>query len=579
MILDRIKILLGITFFLLTAIFYQYESGYDSFFPGSNNIFRVESRLRLEDGEQLRQAATPFPLAEELGENFEEVDRAVRISRPFVKSVLGYGNRQKRAVRDGIWADRDFFSVFQIPLVYGKTDSLLSEPDSLVLSRELAAQMFGSINPIGQTVIFDNKARCRVTGVFSDLPSNSHLRFSFVISREAVGEMDAGWASGTVFTYIRLNKGQKAGILKDRLKSLLKNKAIEDKELSLTPLRNIHLSGNGYFEFGPNKERRPLQFFLVIAVLLLFLSTLNTGCRRRNKEEQSEETGSKKTHSSDLPPSPGLIQRLTNPALSALISTAPAIVLTLLLIPTFGRSLGLDIAIAFWPAFALAVFLSLIMVTLSLFIQQSIRGKFLFGRKRPGWIPVETWIKALIFMAAAVFLVFHVIRNEDLNQMRDGRPGFDQQNIIIVPFPSTDPEAQNRGIALKNELLKHPQITKASFSFSTPFGHFPLARVSLEGREKKVPVNVTFADADFIDTYGMLAEKGSQTPPPSVHQTSEWTCVTNESAAARLAEGSLDFTQITQKRIVFSDTNQPLVSAVVKDFPFPSNKIRQVPLS
>ena len=578
MILDRIKIALGITLFLMTSLLFQYESSFDSFFPGANNILRVEGQLLTEEGQRLRQAATPFLLAETLEKDFEEIESAVRISRPFPKSVLSLSDRQKSAVREGIWADPDFFSVFSIPFIHGQAETALRSPDSLVLSEELAVRMFGGVNPVGRTVIFNNLARCRVTGVFSTHPRNSHFRFPFVIAREAVGERDAGWASATIFTYIRLGGGHKPKVLKSRLSTLLEEKGVQNKELSFTPLTDIHLSGNGYFEFGVNKDRSTYLFFLAIALFLLLLSSQTNRVEYPKTGNRTVDEDQGKPISEAAQSKNGLASRLIQPLLYTLFSTLPAVALTLLLLPPFRRMLGTEFFVVSWPAFVLAVFLALVLVTFSLFIQSIVRKKYVSGRKGTGHFFKRFWKRSLLICTAVSLLVFLLFIRDRIHQLNDERPGFDQNSVLILPIPSSDPEAQNRGSALKTELLRHPHIIKASYSLSTPFGQYASALVSLDSQKRKIPVSVTFADSDQLKTYGLIPRDDRPTASAKEGNGEDWTCVINRSAAALLSSENTGGPSPVTKRVVFNDSNKPLINAVIKDFPFSSRRRGSDPL-
>lgn len=577
MILDRIKIALGLAFFLLTTILFQYESRFDSFFPDANTIYRIEEHLLLHDGSRFRQAVSPFPEIDSLERDFEEIESAVRISLPIPKSVLVFGNRQKTAVRDGIWADPNFFTVFQLPFIHGQAETALSRSDSLVLSEKVASLMFGEINPVGQTVIFNNVTRCRVTGVFENLPKNSHFHFSYVLSKDVLGKSENESDSGRVFTYIRLGKGSRPGALKERLRILLEDTGSMEKELILKPLKNIHLGGNGYSEFEPNKKKSTFLFMLSIAAFLLLLSTLKKQNRSPTKRYKAAKKNDEKTRASSSPKK-NLNRLLIGSLKSSLLSTAPAVILSLLLLPGFRRVLGIEFSVISLPAFGFAVFVSIILVTLSLFIQNGISTKRIVDGKTKHSFFSHAWKKTLIFLTAVTLLIFLINSYGRYNQLKQEQPGFDQNSIIIVPFPSSNPEALNRGAALKADLLRHPHIAKASFSLNIPFDHYASVLVSLDGQARTVPVHVSYSDADIVDTYGMLVVDGQKRAFAPEDSKGEIRCVINQSAAALLNPGIPTESSLVGQRIVFNDTRKPVISAVVKDFPFYPGRSDSSPL-
>src|SRR5205085_9566130 len=79
-----------------------------------------------------------------------------------------------------ICADENFFSFFDLPLVAGNRANLLSLAESVVLSESLAAKIFGG-DALGKYITLNGKPFL-VTGVFRDLPGNSHFNFELAVS-------------------------------------------------------------------------------------------------------------------------------------------------------------------------------------------------------------------------------------------------------------------------------------------------------------------------------------------------------------------------------------------------------------
>ena len=68
---------------------------------------------------------------------------------------------------NGIAPTRDFFAMFEVPMRYGSVWSAADETarkDVIVLSRELSEKMFGSANPVGKTVRFED-TQWQIVGV------------------------------------------------------------------------------------------------------------------------------------------------------------------------------------------------------------------------------------------------------------------------------------------------------------------------------------------------------------------------------------------------------------------------------
>ena len=65
--------------------------------------------------------------------------------------------------------DTTFFHVFDYKLLEGDRNTCLTADNSAVLTESFARKLFGSADPMGQTVTIDDTIRFRVTGIMQDL--------------------------------------------------------------------------------------------------------------------------------------------------------------------------------------------------------------------------------------------------------------------------------------------------------------------------------------------------------------------------------------------------------------------------
>ena len=80
-------------------------------------------------------------------------------------------------------ADPNFFRRSSIAFVRGDAAAALRRPDSMVLSRSEAMNLFGSLDIVGRTLTCSAAASSRISrspGVFEDIPRNSHMNFRAV---------------------------------------------------------------------------------------------------------------------------------------------------------------------------------------------------------------------------------------------------------------------------------------------------------------------------------------------------------------------------------------------------------------
>jgi len=108
-----------------------------------------------------------------------------------------------------VYADPNLFQFFDIPVTEGDPSKMLSEINSIVLSEKLARRYFGDQSPLNQTLLINNEIALKVTGVYPNLPHNTHFEFEAVLSTRSIDRFITltQYAMGGAHTYFRLNPG------------------------------------------------------------------------------------------------------------------------------------------------------------------------------------------------------------------------------------------------------------------------------------------------------------------------------------------------------------------------------------
>jgi hypothetical protein len=112
--------------------------------------------------------------------------RSIKSAR--LKTRTGLVRLEEKCFDDQIfyYADQEFLDIFSFPLISGDITTALSEPYSVILTKEAALRLFGNEKPVGQTISFNYNAELShnyvITGVFEALPKNSHLSFDYLAS-------------------------------------------------------------------------------------------------------------------------------------------------------------------------------------------------------------------------------------------------------------------------------------------------------------------------------------------------------------------------------------------------------------
>jgi putative ABC transport system permease protein len=185
------------------------------------------------------------------------------------------------------WADEPFFEIFQFKFISGDRATALKGADTVTLSRSEALKRFGTANAAGRTltvVTDDNGPRdLKVTGVFEDLPKNTHFN-PLIVGRFKEG-WPCSWQCINGPTYLKLRSGADVSQINAQLpaweKRNIPSESVGDAKINpgdtmdwrLVNLKDIHLSpAEGE---KPVNDRTTIITFAIIALLILFMACVN----------------------------------------------------------------------------------------------------------------------------------------------------------------------------------------------------------------------------------------------------------------------------------------------------------------
>jgi|GEM_PF-829583 len=184
------------------------------------------------------------------------------------------------------YSDPNLFAFFAIPLVQGNENQVLREANSIVLSQRMAQRYFSNTDPVNQLLLINNDIPLKVTGVFADLPRNTHLEFEAVISTVGIVKYidQSTFSLGGPHAYFKLSAGTDPKVLEDKINSNGANywsekiaaneKDIRKSEFYLQPLSDVPFVNYRWDYFKP-KSAFLLKVLAGISVLTLFIAWVN----------------------------------------------------------------------------------------------------------------------------------------------------------------------------------------------------------------------------------------------------------------------------------------------------------------
>ncbi len=253
------------------------ELSYDRFNKNRKRIYRV---LNFDNALNITQAGTPYVLASSLIEDFPQIEKAIRLShcRDFKLKV----NDEYISINDAIATDSEIFDIFTIPLIMGTSNKdLLKNPNSLVISRDLAEKLNQDEKPIGKEIIGmvnNQEYSFIITGVFENIPANSTLRAECFVHNKwsldrinkifGTTDADKSWRRDFWRTWILLAGGNDTSSLQKQFRSIESKRY---KHLKLQELSSVHFNSDNVENTGMMGNMKNVKLFCLIALLILWL--------------------------------------------------------------------------------------------------------------------------------------------------------------------------------------------------------------------------------------------------------------------------------------------------------------------
>lgn len=218
---------IGFAAFILIMLFLDFEYSWNKQNENYERIYRIQRRLTTED--DVSPSSNPI-LEDLLVSRYPEIDKMMLMhlasdEEKTVGEFLASTPARSFNEFDGIYSEQGVFEIFTYHFLEGSKKKALLDPFSIVLSKSLALKLFPGKSALGEPVILNKKFPLKVTGVYEDLPFNSHIRPGYIISlptiekTKNITDYRKSWR-GDFYVYVLLKKGQDFRQLNAKIKNI-----------------------------------------------------------------------------------------------------------------------------------------------------------------------------------------------------------------------------------------------------------------------------------------------------------------------------------------------------------------------
>ncbi len=499
---------------LLLVLYINHELSYEDFHVKKDRIYRIVSHFQERDDE-FSWASTQPTLGKQIKADYPEIEEFVRLN--------GLGNNTKLTIGDEVYneddlvlADSTYFDIFTHTFLEGDPSTCLDEPNSIVLTKSLAEKYFGDDPAVGQTIKDSDDESLKVTAVIEDLPRNTHIELTGLVSLNSIENLGGGWGSFYLTTFVLLKENVDAEAFKLKLPEVITNYVdpIFEQygvkiEYEMQELAGIHLFSDTDGEQGGGNIAY-IYIFSIVVVFMLAIAAINyMNLATARSERRAREVGIRKVLGSYKWM---LVLQFIS---ESMILTITSLIISLvsieyLFLEPFNSMTSREFF--FSDIFQTEIIMSIIAIVVLLgvlggsypaFYLSSFKPvKVLKGRfvSKKGSVPLRKVLVITQFAISIAMIISTIIVFDQLSFLRNKDLGFAKDQIMVVPL--ADRSMSEKYDVFMNELSQNSDIISVSSSMSSPGRGYPKNLMPIESKDGFVEKGVNFyrVDENYIPT-------------------------------------------------------------------------------
>lgn len=476
------------------------------------------------------------------------------------------------------FAEPAYFDIFNFPLLHGDKNTMLTEPNTAIVTERIAHKYFGNEEPIGKTIWFDNRLECRITGVLKDLPVNTDEKANIFISWPTIRGFNSWIASDGAWNgmeselqcFTRLRPGVNQATVEKALVGFAAKYRPKNKNVhvyKLQPLSEVHFDAR----YGGAMEKSNLWIISIIGVFLIITACVNfINLATAQALRRSKEVGIRRV----LGSLKGQLfwQFIAETGVITLLAASLAVVLATLILPTFNDWFHASMSIELTKDGLLLLFIPLLIVLVT-FLAGAYPGLILSGFRPATALKGRLSIqhlgsfnirRALIvtqFTISFLLIMGMLVITRQMQYTRQKDLGFDKDAIVMLPLG-----ADSAGLATKTaaqRLAAIPGVEKVTRCYAAPSSDNTwgtIIKFDTRSEAEVFRTSIKAGDDQYIPTFGLHLVAGRNFFPGD--STRE--CVVNETLVKKLQLRSPE--EALGKNINFNGETNVMIVGVAKDF-------------
>ncbi|SNT29332.1 ABC-type antimicrobial peptide transport system, permease component [Ekhidna lutea] len=496
-ILNVLGLALGIGCALVIYKVIVFENSFDKHQENFEKIYRIVHQS-IRAGEVEKGMGTPHPVGPSVKQDFPEVEHVARTHYDWGNqiNVKDGTDIKKFLLEEGVvYTENSFFNIFTVEFLAGDPETVLTEPNTAVISASESRKLFGKsegeeAEVMGETFNVGNLQDFKIVGVIADPPEATNFKFTILLEYTSQKAMNPYFNEGNSWnstssntnTYFLAGTGFHRDAFDNKMLDFVEKNyekgASERRRFVSQPLSEIHFDdeyGNYVYSTSPAliKALAVIAIFLVLTACINFINLATAQAASRSKE-----IGIRKAiggYSRQL-----VIQFFTEITLITLValfcSLAIAEFLFVQLEDVIRTRLTLDLFVGFETIGFLVVLLVLVSFLSGFYPSILLSGmntvkalkSKISAKEHSGGLNLRKALVVAQFTISQFLIIGTVIISAQMRYFMEKDLGFEKEAIIKSYLPERD-EVKNA--RFKSLMLENPAIENITFSLSSPTGN------------------------------------------------------------------------------------------------------------
>ena len=473
--LNIVGLAFGLACTILLYLWITDELNYNKYHEKLDRIYLV-NHWQHYSADPYHVWVNPGPLAKSFKEKYPEVEAIARYISWAYNGLVSF--EDKKLTQSVAAADPDLLDILTCNFIYGSKEGFREGINNIAISESISKQYFGDSDPVGKTLMIDDRFAFIVKGVFEDFPLNTNFKFNIIIPFEKLKDFGQDldeWGSNWCFTFALLKPGVAYKELDKKIGNFLEEARNEEDnpsptEVFFNPLSRIHLyniKGGGQIE--------TVRIFGLIAIFILLIACFNyTNLATARAENRAKEIAVRKVLSASKKKL--ILQFLGEAFIFTFFALNFSLILVRILLPAFNGMAGKELTMDYSnitiiiSLFAIWIFTSFFAGLYPAFVLSSFKITSTLKGSKGNGSKGGIFRKILVviqFSLSIGLIICSLVVSKQQEFLKNVDLGFEKENMIYIPIQGKMMEKYE---LIKPELLNNPNIINmCRTSHHTPY--------------------------------------------------------------------------------------------------------------